>query len=135
MQEMHPDVGYLKGGFNTISDFLSRYKGMNATRNGLTQDAGVGVSAVELTVDCFKPRQQADKWCKGLMDQLAAKPYREDGYYCQQNKLHVLLRKDGVLLARPGPRQGFIDNMAWRAVVQAAFSPVSKVSLAAKCRS
>ena len=119
MQEMHPDVGYLKGGFNTISDFLSRYKGMNAMRNSLTHDAGVGVSTIELTVDCFKPRQHADPWCKGLIDQLAAKPYRDDGYYCQQNKLHVLLRKDGVLLARPPPRQGFIDSMEWRAVVPA----------------
>ena len=55
MQEMHPNVGYLKGGFNTISAFLSRYKWMNVAASGLTSDAGINFSVFELTPTCFKP--------------------------------------------------------------------------------
>ena len=120
MQEMHPDVGYLKGGFNTISDFLSRYKGMNAAASGLTSDAGINVSAIELTPACFRPRQPADPWCRELIDLLGPKPYRPDGYFCGKNRVHLKLRPDGCLMARPPTRQGFIDTGDWLAVVPAS---------------
>ena len=54
MQEMHPDVGYIPGEENVVSDFLSRYQGMDENAHqvactNLTHINGVGVDSVDLS--------------------------------------------------------------------------------------
>ena len=52
---MHPDIGYIPGELNVVSDFLSRYNGMGVSKENLTDASGVGIVAVEITHDYISP--------------------------------------------------------------------------------
>ena len=39
IQDMHPDIGYIPGKQNVVSDFLSRYDGMGISKENLTQQS------------------------------------------------------------------------------------------------
>ena len=63
MQDMHPDVGYIPGKDNVVSDFLSRYNSMGASPQALSDKAGVGVEAVDISFDRFHHLQMRDALC------------------------------------------------------------------------
>ena len=37
IQDMHPNIGYIPGKLNVVSDFLTRYDGMGVSKENLTQ--------------------------------------------------------------------------------------------------
>ena len=53
MQDMHPDIGYIPGKLNVVSDFLSRYDGMGVSKENLTPQCSVGIAAMEITHESF----------------------------------------------------------------------------------
>ena len=60
MQDMHPDIGYIPGKLNVVSDFLSRYDGMGVSKENLTPQCGVGIAGVEITH--MTPSFQGSRW-------------------------------------------------------------------------
>ena len=107
MQDMHPDVGYIPGGQNTVSDFLSRYKGMGISKNDLTHEAGVSVNAIDLTLKTISQHQRTDPACKTLLSKLRAFPPNTDVRVA--NSTYFRDDKDCIFV-KLKTRKGFINT-------------------------
>ena len=127
MQDMHPDVGYIKGEDNVISDFLTRYKGFGISRADISDTAGISVNAVDLCADSFLPRQQEDELCKTIFAFLKDKPWRKEGHYYTPLKAQVTLLPRGCVGIKPPSRQGHLPESAFKAIApKAMITPIIK---------
>ena len=109
MQEMHPDVGYIPGPDNVVSDFLSRYQ-------------GVGVNSIDISSHTFLPAQREDALCKDLFERLRGKPVRPEGYKIPGLRHPVTILPKGCLAVILPPRKGYVNDHAPRAIVPAALT-------------
>ena len=77
MQEMHPDVGYIPGEDNVVSDFLSRYRGMADNTHqvacaNLTHIDGVGIASIDLSPEVIFGAQKLSPGVREAADLLIA---------------------------------------------------------------
>ena len=101
MQDMHPDIGYIPGKLNVVSDCLSRYNGMGVSKENLTNVAGVGIAAVEITHDSIFPRQKQDALAITIRNYLKPLPSQENGHFYKPLNIRV---KICLLYTSPSPR-------------------------------
>ena len=118
MQDMHPDVGYIPGKKNIVTDFLSRYDGLGVSQDDASNShfninaiAGLGVQAVRINAEVLQKQQQGDDSCTHAMDFLkkANLSSADDMVYYPRWKVHIG-QHQGALVCKPSSRKGFIDS-------------------------
>ena len=113
MNDLHPEIRYVKGEDNTVADFLSRYQGMNVGMNAAAVDA----SPFRIqTLQDLDPEVTAwKKETAGLMKK------EEDVVKLKDGKFMTI--RDGILMIRVKARTGFLSDPTLRTVIPKPMRP------------
>ena len=116
MQEMHPDIGYIPGKDNAVSDFLSRYKGMDSTAIhkaacAMTHMDGVGIQSVDLSPDTILGAQRLSPVLQEAAELLRTNNHKrgEKPIYFPRIRQNITWMPNSPCIAMvPRPRKGFV---------------------------
>ena len=116
MQDMHPDVGYIPGEDNVVSDFLSRYRGMDkntheATCQNLTHINGVGIDSIDISPDTLLGAQRLSPGVTEAADMLKAGNHQRGEkplYYPRIRQNITWMPNSWCVGMVPRPRKGIV---------------------------